>query len=106
MKLGFEESQSPYTSASQNARAWTEAWVSAWAYCPHCGNAKISSFPQQQSAGGFLLYLLQRGIRAQEPEGQIRDAGYRRRVQDEMRAAGGEQQSEPVADELRSQVAC
>ena len=45
MKLGFEESQSSYTSGSQNARAWTEAWVSAWAYCPHCGNAKMSQFP-------------------------------------------------------------
>ena len=45
MKLGFEESQSSYNSGSQKARAWTEAWVRAWAYCPHCGNAKISSFP-------------------------------------------------------------
>ena len=44
MKLGFEESELSYFSGSQSARAWTEAWVSAWAYCPHCGNAKISSF--------------------------------------------------------------
>jgi hypothetical protein len=29
MKLGFEESQTAYTSGTQKARAWTEAWVSA-----------------------------------------------------------------------------
>jgi hypothetical protein len=50
MKLGFEESQTGYTSGSQSARAWTEAWVGTWAYCPHCGNAKIASFPNNVSA--------------------------------------------------------
>ena len=54
MKLGFEESQSTYSSGSQNARAWTEAWVSAWAYCPHCGNAKISSFPNNSPLADFF----------------------------------------------------
>src|SRR5947208_14005714 len=48
MKLGFQESQSAYSSGSQNARTWTEAWVSAWAYCPHCGNVKVSSFPNNR----------------------------------------------------------
>ena len=54
MKLGFEESQSSYSSGSQNARAWTEAWVSAWAYCPHCGNAKISPFPNNSPLADFF----------------------------------------------------
>lgn len=54
MKLGFEESQSPYISGSQNARAWTEAWVKAWAYCPHCGNANISSFPNNSPLADFF----------------------------------------------------
>ena len=54
MKLGFEESQSAYTSGTQKARAWTEAWVSAWAYCPHCGNAKISQFPNNSPLADFL----------------------------------------------------
>ena len=54
MKLGFEESQSPYSSGSQSARAWTEAWVSAWAYCPHCGNTKISSFPNNSPLADFF----------------------------------------------------
>ena len=53
MKLGFEESQTAYTSSSQNARAWTEAWVSTWAYCPHCGNAKISPFPNNSPLADF-----------------------------------------------------
>jgi type II restriction enzyme len=54
MKLGFEESQLSYTSGSQSARAWTEAWVKAWAYCPHCGNAKISSFPNNSPLADFF----------------------------------------------------
>ena len=54
MKLGFEESQSSYTSGTQKARAWTEAWVSAWAYCPHCGNAKMSQFPNNSPLADFL----------------------------------------------------
>src|SRR4051795_9123633 len=53
MKLGFEESQWSYSSGSQNARAWTEAWVSAWAYCPHCGNARISPFPNNSPLADF-----------------------------------------------------
>lgn len=54
MKLGFEESQSAYTSGTQKARAWTEAWVSTWAYCPHCGNAKMSQFPNNSPLADFL----------------------------------------------------
>jgi type II restriction enzyme len=54
MKLGFEESQSSYSSGSQKARVWTEAWVSAWAYCPHCGNAKISQFANNKPLADFL----------------------------------------------------
>jgi Dam-replacing family/Dam-replacing HTH domain len=53
MKLGFEESQSSYSSGSQSARAWTEAWVSAWAYCPHCGNSKIAAFPNNTPLADF-----------------------------------------------------
>ena len=54
MRLGFEETQSSYSSGSQSARVWTEAWVSAWAYCPHCGNAKISSFPNNSPLADFF----------------------------------------------------
>jgi type II restriction enzyme len=54
MKLGFEESQLAYTSGSQSARAWTEAWVKTWAYCPHCGNAKMSQFPNNSPLADFL----------------------------------------------------
>jgi len=54
MKLGFEESQTVYSSGTQKARAWTEAWVSAWAYCPHCGNARMSQFPNNSPLADFL----------------------------------------------------
>jgi type II restriction enzyme len=54
MKLEFDEPQSSYTSGSQSARAWTEAWVSTQAYCPHCGNRRISAFPNNSPLADFF----------------------------------------------------
>jgi hypothetical protein len=54
MKLGFEEIQSPYTSGSQSARAWTERWVRDWVYCPNCGNSKITPFPNNSPLADFF----------------------------------------------------
>jgi type II restriction enzyme len=54
MKLGFEEAQSPYTSGSQSARAWTERWVHEWVYCPNCGGAKITPFPNNSPVADFF----------------------------------------------------
>jgi type II restriction enzyme len=54
MKLGFEESQTPYTSGSQSARAWTEAWVRMWVYCPNCGNSNINAFPANSPVADFF----------------------------------------------------
>lgn len=53
MKLGFEEAQTPYTSASQSARVWTEAWVRRELYCPNCGCSKLEKFPNNQPAADF-----------------------------------------------------
>src|SRR5271156_2355265 len=53
MKLGFEEPQTPYTSGSQSARAWTEQRVRKWAYCPNCGAAKINPFPNNSPVADF-----------------------------------------------------
>jgi hypothetical protein len=54
VKLGFEESQTPYTSGSQSARAWTERWVHDQAYCPNCGSPKINSFPNNSPVADFF----------------------------------------------------
>lgn len=54
MKLGFEESQSAYSSGSQSARAWTESWVRSWAYCPNCGNTSLNSFPNNAPVADFF----------------------------------------------------
>jgi type II restriction enzyme len=54
MKLGFEETQSPYTSGSQSARAWTERWVRDWVYCPNCGSPSINSFPNNTPVADFF----------------------------------------------------
>lgn len=54
MKLGFEEPQTPYSSGSQSARAWTERWVKDWIYCPNCGSAQISQFPPNTPVADFF----------------------------------------------------
>ena len=54
MKLGFEETQTPYTSGSQSARAWTEQWVHDWVYCPNCGSPKINPFPNNSPVADFF----------------------------------------------------
>ncbi|HXT40957.1 MAG TPA: DpnI domain-containing protein, partial [Candidatus Angelobacter sp.] len=54
MKLGFEEQQTPYSSGSQSARAWTERWVHDWVYCPNCGNQKIDPFPNNSPVADFF----------------------------------------------------
>jgi type II restriction enzyme len=54
MKLGFEETQSPYSSGSQSARLWTERWVKEWLYCPNCGHSPVSQFPANQPVADFF----------------------------------------------------
>ena len=71
MKLGFEESQLSYTSGSQNARAWTEAWVKAWAYCPHCGNAKMSQFPNNSPVADFLCATCEEEFELKSQKGKF-----------------------------------
>jgi type II restriction enzyme len=53
MKLGFEEAQTPYTSSSQSARAWTEQWLRKWGYCPNCGSGSLNKFPNNQPLADF-----------------------------------------------------
>jgi hypothetical protein len=57
MKLGFEETQTPYTSGSQSARAWTEQWVHNQVYCPNCGSAKIDIFPNNSPVADFFAQI-------------------------------------------------
>jgi len=54
MKLGFEDVQTPYTSGSQTARAWTEGWVRNSVYCPSCGSPRVSSFPNNSPVADFF----------------------------------------------------
>src|SRR5215207_8298463 len=66
-----------------------------------CEDVAISEL---QPTRRFPLRVVQRGIRTQEPEEQVRREGRRWRLQDQMRATGGQQQSQPAADELRHQI--
>lgn len=54
MKLGFEESQTPYESGSQQARVWTERWVADWMFCPNCGAPSLSQFPANSPLADFF----------------------------------------------------
>jgi type II restriction enzyme len=54
MKLGFEEAQTPYTSGSQSARAWTEQWVGQQVFCPNCGNARLNKFRNNRPVADFV----------------------------------------------------
>src|SRR6478752_6372187 len=63
-----------------------------------CQNVAI---PEQQPARRFPVRIVQRGIRAQEPERQVRREGRGWRLQDQVRAARRQQQSQPAVDELR-----
>jgi type II restriction enzyme len=57
MKLGFEETQAPYESASQSARAWTERWVREWVFCPNCGATNIKQYPPNRPVADFFCAL-------------------------------------------------
>jgi type II restriction enzyme len=50
---GFEESGALFESASQNARVWTEAWVSQWLYCPNCGAQGLKRFGANSPVADF-----------------------------------------------------
>ena len=54
MKLGFEETQTPYSSGSQSARVWTERWVRDWVFCPNCGNSRVNQLPANSPVADFL----------------------------------------------------
>ncbi len=54
MKLGFEESQTAYASASQSARVWTERWVKDWVFCPNCGSPKITQYETNRPVADFF----------------------------------------------------
>jgi len=53
MKLGFEEEQAAFDSPSQSARIWTERWIRDWAFCPNCGNAKLTQFESNRPLADF-----------------------------------------------------
>jgi type II restriction enzyme len=85
MKLGFDEPQSSYTSGSQSARSWTEAWVSAQAYCPHCGNAKMSQFPNNSPLADFLCTSCNEEFELKSQKGKfgakVADGAYKKKCE-------------------------
>lgn len=54
MEFEFEETQAPYQSGSQNARIWTEQWVSRWVFCPNCGRSQLNRFTANRPVADFV----------------------------------------------------
>jgi type II restriction enzyme len=52
-RLGFEEERTPFDSAPQNARVWTESWVAQQLYCLNCGAPSVSRLPNNNPVGDF-----------------------------------------------------
>ena len=105
MKLGFEESQTAYISGTQKARAWTEAWVKAQAYCPHCGSTEMSQFPNNTPLADFLCTRCKEEFELKSQKGKfgaaVADGAYKTKC--ERIAASNN--SEPASDELRLEIA-
>ncbi len=53
MKLGFEETPTPYESGAQSARFWTEAWVHNQVYCPNCGQPSLNKYENNRPVADF-----------------------------------------------------
>ncbi|HEX7761537.1 MAG TPA: DpnI domain-containing protein [Caulobacteraceae bacterium] len=54
LNLGFEEAGALFESASQNARVWTEQWAHLRLFCPNCGAAPVSRYPNNQPVADFF----------------------------------------------------
>ncbi|MEO8925566.1 MAG: DpnI domain-containing protein [Caulobacteraceae bacterium] len=54
LNLGFEEASTPFASASQNARVWTEHWVGENLFCPNCGAPRVLQFPGNRKVADFF----------------------------------------------------
>lgn len=81
MKLGFEEEQASFSSASQRARVWTETWVQRTLYCPRCGNSQLSKFPNNNPAADFYCTSCNEEFELKSTKGKfgarVNDGAYR-----------------------------
>jgi type II restriction enzyme len=54
MRLGFEESRTPFKNPSQSARVWTVSWVRKEVYCPNCGISNIEKYENNRPVADFF----------------------------------------------------
>ncbi len=52
-RLELREEAATFQSASQNARALTEDWVSRQMFCPNCSSDRLERFKNNQPVAGF-----------------------------------------------------
>lgn len=53
-RLGLEEDATAYSSGSQKARVWTEAWVRDSLFCPNCGETSLDKYANNKPVADFV----------------------------------------------------
>jgi len=70
MKLGFEESQTPYDSGSQQARVWTEGWVAREMFCINCGSPRLTQLANNSPVADFVCPVCAEQFEVKAKRGQ------------------------------------
>lgn len=84
MLMGFAEQQSPFVSASQNARDWTESWVRDWGFCVQCGHSRLARFGNNKPLADFECESCKEQFELKSTKGLLRskviDGAYRTKI--------------------------
>lgn len=67
----FGEAPEAFTSESQKARVWTEAWVLREMYCPSCGTAELSDFTNNKPVADFYCSVCSEEFELKSKNGRI-----------------------------------
>jgi len=71
MDFEMREDASAFTSGSQKARVWTEAWVLRQMYCPSCGEPKLNDFENNRPVADFYCGLCDEEFELKSKNGPI-----------------------------------
>ncbi|MEE9272063.1 MAG: DpnI domain-containing protein [Robiginitomaculum sp.] len=67
----FGDAPTEFTSGSQKARVWTEAWVLREMYCPACGSPKLDEFENNKPVADFICGLCDEEYELKSKNGPI-----------------------------------
>lgn len=67
----MREDATSFTSGSQKARVWTEAWVLQQMYCPACGSPKLDEFENNKPVADFFCGLCNEEFELKSKSGRL-----------------------------------